>query len=185
MSTSIVATRPVSGTEHPVARGGYFSGADLLFADARVTLLLLREGRDRACARLFGVSQRDAGIVTIIVLATLADAADRKVHRVLKAIRPRAGDAVIAEGVLRASYHWIAGPASRQVPVIGSLLFATVLLRPVLRLSLHDLRVAGHELRVDFDRRYGHLVRPNRRPSIQGRTDHRIGTVTSRGRTRS
>jgi hypothetical protein len=123
---------------------------------------------------MFGVSKRDAGLVTIIVLATAADAAGRKVHRVLKAINLRSSDACLAEGMLREGYHLIAGGASREVPIIGSLILAAVLMRPLLRLSLHDLRVAGHELRVDFDHRYGHLVRPNRWRSIQGSADHRV-----------
>ena len=70
--------------------------------------------------------------------------------------------------MLNEGFYRIAGDESRDVQFIGSLILASVLLhslRPVLRTSVHDMRVAAHRLRLDFDGRYGHLIRPNRRPS--------------------
>jgi hypothetical protein len=163
-----VVARASARTEQPVASGEWFSGAEQLTSDTGVALLLLRDARNRACARLFGVSEQDAGLVTIIALAMLAHAANRKAHEVLNAIGPiHRSDAWIGEGVLNEGFYRIAGDASRDVQFIGSLILASVLLRslrPVLRLSVHDLRVAAHRLRLDFDHRYGHLIRPNRPP---------------------
>ena len=164
---SVVAGASVR-TEQPVASDGWLSGVEQLTSDTRVALLLLRDARNRACARLFGVSEQDAGLVTIIALAMLAHAANRKAHEVLNARPIHRSDAWIGEGALNEAFHRIAGDASRDVEFIGSLILASVLvnsMRPVLRQSVHDLRVAAHRLRLDFDHRYGHLIRPNRPPS--------------------
>jgi hypothetical protein len=162
---SAVATVLASG-EQPVAPDGWFSGADQVATDARVMLLLLRDARNRACARLFGVSEQDAGLVTIIALALLAHAANRKAHEVLKPIRSiRRGDAWLAEGVLSEGLYRIGGESSREAPVLGSVVLAAVLvnsLRPPLRDALRDVRFRAHRFRLEFDHRYGHLIRPNR-----------------------
>lgn len=163
-----VATQALESSEQPVAPGGWFSGAEQLTSDTRVILLLLQDARNRACARLFGVSEQDAGVVTIIALALLAHAAHRKAHEVLRPIRAmRRRDAWIAEGVLNEGFYRIAGDSSRDVPLIGSLILASVLVhrsRPVAQRSLHELRVGAHRLRLEFDHHYGHLIRPNRPP---------------------
>jgi hypothetical protein len=95
-----VAAHALAGNEQPVALGGYFSGARGMISDTRVTLLRVGEARNRTCERLFGVSKQDAGLVTMIGLAMLAHAANRKAHRVLRAFALHRGDAWIAEGVL-------------------------------------------------------------------------------------
>jgi hypothetical protein len=168
LTTPSVAARALASSEQPVATGGWFSGAEQLTSDTRIMLLLLRDARNRACARLFGVSEQDAGLVTIIALALLAQAANRKAHKVLKPIRAiRRSDAWLGEGMLNEGLYRIAGESAREAPFIGSLILASVLLhrlRPVLRVSFHDLRVAAHRLRLDFDHHYGHLIRPNRPP---------------------
>jgi hypothetical protein len=145
---------------------GYFSGARLLATDARVTLLLLREIRGRACERLFGVSREDSALVTFVALATLAHAVRNNVHEAMTGPwAPTRSDAVIGMGALKEGVHWIAGDWSREVPVLPALILASVIghhLRPWLGLSLHDVRAVSHRIRTDFDRRYGHLIRQNR-----------------------
>ena len=83
-----VAARASARTQQLAASDGWLSGAEQLTSDTRVALLLLRDARNRACARLFGVSEQEAGLVTIIALAMLAHAANRKAHGVLNAIGP-------------------------------------------------------------------------------------------------
>lgn len=162
------AAHALASNGRPVAPGGWFSGAEQLNSDSRVILLLLRDGRNRACARLFGVSEQDAGLVTIIALSLLAHATRRKAHELLRPIRAiRRSDAWLGEGALNEGFYRVAGDPSRDVSLIGSLILASVLLhrlRPALQVSLHDLRVGAHRLRLDFDHRYGHLIRPNRPP---------------------
>jgi hypothetical protein len=159
-----VAPDALSSNGQP-ALDGWFSGAEQLISDSSVVLLLLRDGRNRACARLFGVSERDAGLITIIALSVVAQAASLRARAVLRALHLYGSDAVIGEGMLNEGFYRLAGDGSRDVSFIGSLILGAVLLnrlRPVLQLSLHDLRVAAQDLRLDFDHRYGHLIRPNR-----------------------
>lgn len=144
---------------------GYFAGAKLLATDARVALLLLREIRGRVCEGLFGVSRDDSALVTFIALATLAHAVRNSVHDAITAPgAPTWNDAVIGVGALKEGAHWIAGDWSRDVPVVPALIVAAVIgqhLRPWLRISLHDVKAVSRQIRVDFDHRYGHLIRPN------------------------
>jgi hypothetical protein len=145
---------------------GYFSGAKLLARDVRVATLLVREGRNRACGRLFGVSSDDSAIVALIALATLAHAAHEKVRDIITAPgAPSMSDSFIAVGMLKETVHVIAGDWSREMPVMPAVIVGAVIahhLRPWERIALHDIRAAAHRLRVDFDHRYGHLIRPNR-----------------------
>jgi hypothetical protein len=154
---------------------GYFAGARLLARDVRVAALLLREGRNRACARLFGVSSEDSAIVTLIALATLAHTARGRVHDLITAPgAPTAGDTLIGAGLLTETVHVIAGDWSREVPVVPAIIVGAVIahhLRPWERIALHDARAMAHRLRVDFDHRYGHLIRPNRRPRAATQPD--------------
>jgi hypothetical protein len=118
-----------------------------------------------------------------------AHAANRKAHEVRNAIGPiHRSDAWLGEGVLNEGFYRIAGHPSRDVQFIGSLILASVLLhflRPVLRLSVHDLRVAAHRLRLEFDHRYGHVIRPNRPPSTAdqgvGPSNRVVGPMISIG----
>jgi hypothetical protein len=145
---------------------GHLGGARLLAGDVRVATLLMREGRHRACARLFGVSSDDSGIVTVIALATLAHGVHGKVHNVVTAARgPTAPDMFIGAGMLKETVHVIAGDWSREAPVIPVIIVGAVIahhLRPWARVSLHDVRALSRRLRVDFGRRYGHVIRPDR-----------------------
>ena len=140
----------------------------MLARDVGVATLLVREGRDRACARLFGVSSADAGLVTVIALAMLAHGVHGRVHdMVTTARRPTARDTLIGAGVLRETVHTIAGDWSRQAdaPLIPAIIVGAVIahhLRPWARVSLHDVRALSHRLWVDFDRRYWHPIGPKR-----------------------
>jgi len=149
------------------SRDGYFSGTKLLVSDARIMLLLLREARNRTCERVFGVSRDDSAIVTLIAVATLAHAVHGKVHDVVSAPgMPGWNDTLLGAGALKEAVHVLAGDFSRETPVLPALIVAAVIahhLRPWARVSLHDVRAISHRVRLDFDHRYGHLIRPNRR----------------------
>jgi hypothetical protein len=75
------------------------------------------------------------------------------------------GDTAIAAAALKASVHGIAGEWSRETPMLGTLVAIAVmgsLFRPLLRVSFRDVKASSHRIRVAFDGRYGHLVRPVR-----------------------
>lgn len=147
--------------------GHYFGGAKLLFTDARVVRLLIKEGRHRAVARMFGVSEEQELLVTAIALGTLAGAIHRKLAPVLQGPgRPSMSGTVVGASLARESAHAIVGPWSRDTPLFGTMVTLVVLgtiSRPVIKVLYHDVRAAAHTARVDFDRRYGHLIRRNRR----------------------
>lgn len=148
-----------------MSEDGYFGGAKLLARDVQVATLLLREGRNRAFARLFGVSSDESAIVTLIALATLAHAVHGKVRDIGAPGVPGAGDTLLGAGALKETIHVIAGDWSREAPVIPAIIVGAVIahhLRPWERVALHDVRAVSHRLRINLDRRYGHLVRPNR-----------------------
>jgi hypothetical protein len=148
------------------AAGGYFGGARLLFADARVVYLLLNEARSRTIARLFGISGENSALVTLIALGLAAHTVRSKVGRVLNAPGvPDAGDAVIGASLMRESVRGIAGAWSRDSPIFGTLVIASLVgtvVRPVVRATVHGVKASAHVARADFDHRYGHIIRPNR-----------------------
>lgn len=139
-------------------------GARLLRTDVRVAHLLANEARDRAAARLFGVSPDDAFLVTIIALGLAARAVHDRAVRVLDAPGvPSFGDTVIAAGALRQAAQRIQGTPSTKSPALDLLVlsaFVSALAVPSVRASLRWVRASTHRLRLDFDHRYGHLLRP-------------------------
>jgi hypothetical protein len=141
-------------------------GARLLRTDVRVAHLLASEARNRSVARLFGVSPDDALLVTIIALAMAAQAIHERAARTLAAPgAPSFGDAVIASGLLRQSAQRIQGTPSTESPALDALVltaFVAALAIPSVRATLRWVRASTHRFRVDFDHRYGHLVRPSR-----------------------
>jgi hypothetical protein len=146
-------------------REQYFGGARLLFADARVVYLLLNDARSRVIARVFGISGQNSALVTVIALGVAAEAAHRKVVRVLNAPgTPDAADTVIGASVLRESVRAIIGTS--ETPFFGTLVIASVagsMLRPVLRATVRGVKASAHLTRADFGRRYGHIIRPSHR----------------------
>jgi hypothetical protein len=155
------------------------SGGRLLATDLRIATLFLREGRDRVCARLFGVSSDDSGIVTLIALAALGHAVHVKLHDVITAPKaPSATDTLIGAGMLKEVVHAIAGDWSREEPIVPALIVAALIahqVRPWARVSLHDIRAASHRLLGDFDRRYGHHLRANGQRVLGGTANRLSG----------
>ena len=146
---------------------GYLSGAHLLASDATLATLLLREARNRACERYLGVEPDDSALVTLIALAAFASLARAKLRDAWRAPGgPTRRDGLIGAGLLGETIHLVAGDWSREVPGVAILIVAAVIahgLRPWARVSLHDARAMSHRARVDFDHRYGHLIRPDRK----------------------
>ena len=64
--------------------GGQVDGGRLLMRDVRVASLLVGDARDRAMARLFGVSRDQAGLLTLVIALMLAQAVHDKVESLLK-----------------------------------------------------------------------------------------------------
>jgi hypothetical protein len=148
-------------------REEYFGGGRLLFSDARVMYLLANEARSRLIARLFGISGENSALVTVIALGLAADTVHRKMVKVLNAPgAPDVADAMVGASMLRESVRRIAGVGSEGSPMLGTLILGSLVaacIRPALKATLHAAKASSHRARVDFDHRYGHIIRPSHR----------------------
>ena len=141
-------------------------GVRLLLTDTKVTLLMLDEARYRLILRVFGVDREGSYLVTVIAVVVVAGMLRDKAAEVFT-FRPRPSDTIIAHGVVRELGYRIVGDSFRETPLFGRLVAIAVLgglFRPVLRVSLRDLKVSSDWSRAEFYGRYGHLVRRPRLP---------------------
>jgi hypothetical protein len=150
-----------AGTSLAAARAKGASGTALLLGDATGALLLANEARYRTLER-FGIRREDANLATAIGLLTVANAVYERAHRPKVPKPPTAvANLTIATGALRESIYGIAGPASRDTPLGGTLVALAVLVgltRPPLRQGLHEIKASSLKLKRAFRGRYGHLV---------------------------
>jgi hypothetical protein len=155
------AAGPPADGEHVVALEDV-GGARLLVSDVRTALLLLDEARYRAVNRLFGVSREQSWAVTVIALAVLAQAAHDKAEQMVKGPGgPNRADAMLGAAALRELLAGIPGPASRDTPLVATLVAIAMVgavVRPALSRTAHGIRTATHRARHSFNHRYGHLL---------------------------
>jgi hypothetical protein len=165
------AIRPPERSHHAAddreaAREELFGGARLLVADMRVVYLLLNHARGKVITRLFGISGPGSGLVTILTLGLVVEAAQREVRRALAAPgTPELGTAALGASALTESARWIAGPGTGEFPLFGPLITFAVLvhvLRPAIRSTVHGARTSAHRAHTSLDHRYGHIIRRNR-----------------------
>jgi hypothetical protein len=137
---------------------GSFSAGRLFLADARLALLVLDHGRRLSLSRIFGVSGRQADVLSLVLALSAAEAAYRAARRVAGAPLAISGADVALGGlVLREGTLGIAGPGARAVPSAGTLLTIGILgglAVPAVRRATHRLRAAEHRLRQERQRRY-------------------------------
>jgi hypothetical protein len=150
---------------------GYFGGARLLAADARVAGMLANEARRRALRRMFGIPvDTNSRIATLIALGALVEGIRRQRERLPS--RPSPDYGLIGLGILRESAYEIAGPASRSSRYFGTLLGVALIggaTRIAVKRSAHGARVVTHRASAEFNHRYGSLIRRNlRRVADQG-----------------
>lgn len=142
-----------------------FSGARLLFADARIALMLLREAHYSALHKVFGTTREQSTLVTIVLSMLIAQAArDSVVHSMQGVGGATWGDTAIGAAAVKESLHLIAGPKSREVP-LGTIVALALVARlsvPVVRQSAHSIRVSSSRVHGAFQHRYGHLVHTSR-----------------------
>jgi hypothetical protein len=171
MSAPDSDSEPQAGPEEPpplvpLRSEGYFGGARLLAADARVASLFADEARRRTMQRLFGVPREDkSGLATLIALLALGEALQRRTEGMSRPNPPTLPGVVIGVGLVRELAYDIAGPWSRDSPYFGTLMaFALIggTARWAVRASTHQVRKLSHQGFSEFAHRYGHLVRPNR-----------------------
>jgi hypothetical protein len=139
-----------------------------LETDLRILLLLLNEGRYRTLQRTLGLSRDQANLVSLVLMAMLAQGTRDRVHRLMSGPPPWPEPVDTAFGVaaLRELVQSIAGPAARDTSMFGTLVaiaaFGGVCL-PVVRRSMRATEVRLHHVQVAFRHRYGvHAARAAR-----------------------
>lgn len=141
-------------------------GTKMLLVDLRGALLVLNEARCRTVERVFGVRRDQVNLTTVIALLLVAEQARRRAERLKPPRRASVADVAIGVGALRESVYGVAGPASRDTPLAGSLIAIAVLgglVRPPVVRSIHGMRASSRRMHTIFLGRYGHLIGRSRR----------------------
>jgi hypothetical protein len=141
-------------------------GTRMLEVDLWGTLMLLNEARYRTIERTFGVPRDQVNMTTAILALVVAEAIHTQAVKVRPSRRPTVADASIGLGVLRESIYSVAGPASRDTPLVGSLIALAILgglVRPPVARSIRGMKASSRRMHTMFLGRYGHLVGHHRR----------------------
>ena len=145
-----------------VALRELYGGGKLLLTDSKIALLFGDEARVRALNRLFGLSREQANLATAVALLLLVQAAaDAKQRLVAQGATPTAGDSAIWVVVARELLAGVAGPSSRDTPLLGTLITIAFLGGAARRIAIkagHAIRSGSHRADVGFRHRYGYLV---------------------------
>jgi hypothetical protein len=135
------------------------SGARLLATDLRVATLLLNDARYRMFQRVFAIERRDVNMVTVVALLLMAERAQTTTRRVRSGRGPNMAENFMGFGTVREALARVAGPDSRDTPLLSTLL-AIAVIGSAARSGLHGIRGSGHTADVAFHRRYGYLIDP-------------------------
>ncbi|HET6865525.1 MAG TPA: hypothetical protein VFH80_06360 [Solirubrobacteraceae bacterium] len=167
----ISATSPTSASEAvqaalaPIRPEGFFGGARLLAADARVVSLLADDARRRTMERMFGIPRdQKSGLVTLIALGAVGSALQSRVPG--RPSRPGVSGTTFGFGMLLEAAYRLGGPEARESSNFATLLalaLAGAGARVAVRKTVHGVRGVSHQAYAEFHHRYGHLIRPNRR----------------------
>ena len=138
----------------------------MLLVDLRGGMLLLNEARCRTVERMFGVRRDQVNLTTVIALLLVAEQVHRRAERLKPPRRASLADLAIGGGAIRESIYGVAGPASRDTPLAGTLIVLAVLgglVRPPVVRSFHGMKASSRRMHTMFLGRYGHLVGHSRR----------------------
>ena len=141
-------------------------GTTMLLVDLRGTLMLLNEARYRTVERVFGVPRDQVNLTTAIAALVLAQTMQARAERLKPSRGPSVADFAIGVGGLRESIYSVAGPASRDTPLVGTLIALAVLgglVRPPVARSVRGVKSSSRRMHTMFLGRYGHLVGQHRR----------------------
>jgi hypothetical protein len=147
----------------PIRPEGFFGGARLLAADARVVYLLADDARRRTMERVFGIPRdEDSALVTLFALAVVISALKERAPS--RPSRPGVPGALLGFGMLGEAAYNVAGPGARESSNLATLLgfaLAAAGARAAVRKTAHGVRGVSHQAYAEFHHRYGHLIRRN------------------------
>ena len=131
-----------------------------LETDLRLTFLLLNEARHRTMESVFGLSREQANLATLVLVASLAGSAGRRVHRMMSQPPPvpTRGDTALGVSLMRELVQSIAGPTSRDTSTFGTLVAVAAMggvALPMVRRSIRVAESGMHGVSAGFRHRYG------------------------------
>ena len=136
--------------------GAEFGTPQLFLTDSRLVLSILNHLRHQALNRMFGMSRAQANVLTAVILLGAADAAYETGRRIT-GMRPGVSgtDAALGAVALRDAALGVAGPSTREVRAVGTLVaFALIggLAAPGLRRAARRMHAAEQRLRAAEER---------------------------------
>jgi hypothetical protein len=135
------------------------SAGRVFLSDSRLAFAVLNQGRHMSLSRAFGVSREEANLLTFVLALGATNAALATARRIMRGPFSMSGsDAGIGVFLMREAGLGIAGPAARQVPLVGTLVAVGMiggLAVPELRRALRGIRAAEHRVREQRMRIYG------------------------------
>ncbi len=131
-----------------------------LETDLRILFLMLNEARYRTLQATLGVSRDEANLVSLVLLGMMAHSVGVRWRRFMSgpAPVPSPGDMALGVAAVRDVVQGIAGPASRDTSMFGTLVAVAAMggvSLPIIRRSMHAVREAAHEVTGAFRHRYG------------------------------
>jgi hypothetical protein len=142
-----------------------------LETDLRMLFLMLNEARYRTLQAALGVSRPEANLVSLVLLGMTAHSAGRRWRRLMSgpAPLPSSGDTALGVAGMREVIQSIAGPASRDTSMLGTLLAVAAaggIILPIVGRSARAVEQGIEETTAAFRRRYGvHAARAAKKVS--------------------
>jgi hypothetical protein len=158
--TTTVSSTPTPGAAL-ASRREPAGGPELFLTDAGAALAVANEARYRTLERVFGIQRSDVNLLTAVVALMVANSVYEKVTTVRPPRPPSIPAVAIGVGALRESIYGVAGPASRDTPLGGTLIALAVLgglARPPVVRSIRGTRSSWRRVHHSFLSRYGHLI---------------------------
>jgi hypothetical protein len=131
-----------------------------LETDLRISFLLLNEARYRTLTAVLGIPREQANLATLVMVLVAAEGAQLRARRMVSKPppSPTPGDTALSVAAARELVQSIAGPASRDTSMFGTLVTVAALggiSLPIVRRSMHAARSGMHEFTAAFRHRYG------------------------------
>jgi hypothetical protein len=139
-------------------------GSTLFLSDMRLAFLVANDVRYRVIQGLFRVPRDQVNLATLVGLLVLAEGVGANA-RLLRgsAHSPSTADNVLGAAMVNELLSAIAGPSSRDAPLVGGLLAIAAIggvARATVGKSARGVWGSSHKLDLAFHHRYGYLIDP-------------------------
>lgn len=131
-----------------------------LETDLRMLFLMLNEARYRSLSALFGLSREQANLASVVLLGMIGHRLGQRWERWMSGPPPfpSPGDSALGVAGVRELVQTVAGPASRDTSMFGTLVAVAAaggIALPVVRRMVRAMESTSHEVRMALKHRYG------------------------------